>query len=136
MRSVLQESQFTPFGLWIRQYLRDSRDGLSVTNLDYVFEDFNNKKIMLVEEKQSCGKMHKAQLLTFNVIDYALYMRAEKFGYDYWGFYLLQFPKDCTMPGPGMRLNDLVVSTEQLVAHLNFEKRFCEPINFPWRNAA
>jgi hypothetical protein len=69
MRSVLQESQFTPFGLWVQQYLRPSGDGLSITNLDYILEDYKRKKIMLLEEKQSNGTIHHAQRLTFKIVD-------------------------------------------------------------------
>lgn len=87
MRSVNDSSQFTPFGLWIREYLRPSSDGFSVTNLDYVFEDYKNKKIMLVEEKQSGGVLHKSQMLTFDVLDRHLSLVSKRVEYDYWGFF-------------------------------------------------
>lgn len=128
MRSVMQEAQFTPFGLWIRQYLRDSRDGLSVTNLDYILEDFKRKKLMLLEEKQSGGVIHNAQRLTFAVIDRCAFVMAPRWQYEYWGFYILTFPSGASMPGPGMMLNNKVITTEQLQEHLNFQKRFCDPL--------
>lgn len=141
MRSVLNESQFTPFGLWVRQYLRDSSrkpvvGGMSITNLDYVLEDFLNKKIMLLEEKQSGGQLHTSQRLTFRVIDYALEQIAAVCGYEYWGFYVLQFPPNCTMPGPGMTLNGKIVSVDDLVAHLNFERKFCDPLKIVYNKVA
>jgi hypothetical protein len=126
MRSVLNSEQFTPFGLWIRQYLRKSGNGLSVTNLDYVFEDFHNKKIMLVEEKQSGGDLHKAQRFTFRAVDQCLRQAAPQSGYEYWGFYIVQLPSGCDMVGPGVRLNGMEVTVEQLVKHLNFETKICD----------
>jgi len=136
MRDVIQADQFTPFGIWIRQYLRDSKTGLTVTNLDYIFEDYKAKKIMLVEEKQNGGRLHTGQMLTFKVLDYALTKMAEAgdHDYDYWGFYTLKFPKGCSMPGPGMTLNDNLITGEQLTDHLNFKNKFCEPLKFKWKS--
>lgn len=128
MRSVLQEAQFTPFGLWIRQYLRSSSDGLSVTNLDYIVEDFRRKKLMLLEEKQSNGMLHNAQRLTFAVLDRCLSVMAPRWEYEYWGFYVLKFPSGANMPGPGMTINGKLITTEQLQSHLNFQQQFCEPL--------
>ena len=133
MRSVLNQDQFTPFGLWIRQYLPKSEDGISVTNLDYIIEDFRNKKIMLLEEKSNGGKLHRAQCLTFEVLDRVLFHNAPKLGYEYWGMFILQFPHGCDMPGPGMKLNDMVISAEKLQAHLSFKDKAVEPFRFKWR---
>ena len=128
MRSVLNQDQFTPFGLWIRQHLNGSHR-LSVTNLDYILEDFKEKKIQLFEEKTNGGVGHKAQLLTFEAIDWCLRRAAAHRDYDYWGFFILQFPKGVTMPGPGMTLNDHPVTCEELVRHMNFEQRACDPFD-------
>lgn len=133
MRSVINADQFTPFGLWLREHCRDSGNGLSITNLDYVIEDFRAKKIMLFEEKQNGGSLAKAQTLTFEVIDYVLASVVTKRGYQYWGFYTLTFPPKVTMPGPGMKLNGKIITCEQLVAHINFELQFCKPHEFAWR---
>lgn len=129
MRSVMSEDQFTPFGLWIRQYLKKSNEGLSITNLDYVLEDFKQKKIMLLEEKQNSGHLGIAQGKTFYVVDLCLRKIATNLNYDYWGFYLLQFGYGKTMPGPGMKLNEKLITVEELVDHLNFHKKICEGIN-------
>jgi len=129
MRAVGDKNQFTPFGIWIREYLRSSGDGLAVTNLDYVIEDFKNKKIMLLEEKQSGGTLHPAQRLTFKVIDAWLRSSCPASGYDYWGFYVLKFPCGATMPGPGMTLNGAPITCEQLKAHCDFTKKACESLN-------
>lgn len=129
MRKANNKEQFTPFGLWLQEYVRND---LSITNLDFVLEDYKNKKIMLFEEKQCLGKMHRAQMLTFNVLDYALFKMSEKWSYDYWGFFLLVLPRGATMPGPGMTLNGLQITSEQLQDHLNFNVKFCNGYQFPW----
>ena len=129
MRTANNKNLFTPFSLWLQEYVRQD---LSITNLDFVIEDYKNKKIMLLEEKQCNGKMNKAQLLTFEVLDYALFKMSEKHNYEYWGFYELKFPKNATMPGPGMTLNGSLITTEQLAMHLSFEERFCEGHQFSW----
>lgn len=134
MRHVGDESQFTPLGMWVRQYLRDSSDGLSVTNLDFIIEDFKHKKIQLLEEKQQGGNLHRGQLLTFNVLDQCLEKVAPRVGYEYCGFFVLQFPKGATMPGPGMKMNGQTITNEQLRDHLNFTTMFCEPFQLPWRS--
>jgi hypothetical protein len=133
MRSAIHKDQFTPFGLWLQQYLRQSGDGLSITNLDYVIEDFKHKRIMLLEEKQNNGGVGRAQLLTFNVLDRALTAMSERNGYEYWGFFVVKFPRGADMPGPGMTINDHLVGADELQRHLNFEEKFCEGLVMPWR---
>jgi hypothetical protein len=113
--------------MWVRQYCRPSGEGLSVTNLDYVFEDFRHKRLMLVEEKQNGGHLVRGQAETFAVLDGAFCRVAPELGYTYAGLYVLQFPRGATMPGPGMTLNNRRITAEELQAHLNFASRFCEP---------
>ena len=129
MRTANNKNLFTPFGLWLQEYVRQD---ISITNLDFVLEDYKNKKIMLLEEKQCAGKIGHAQLLTFRVLDYALFCRAAKFGYDYWGFFILRFPESATMPGPGMTLNGNVITSEQLSEHLSFHNKFCDGYFMDW----
>lgn len=128
MRSVNIQDQFTPFGLWVREYCRDSKDGLCLSNLDYVFEDWKTKKLLLLEEKQSGGKLADGQARTFHVLDAMFRHTASDFGYEYWGFFVLQFAKGKTHPGPGMTLNGKEITCEQLVEHLNFKTKFCESL--------
>jgi hypothetical protein len=125
-RSVFNRSQFTPFGLWVRQYCRDSNTGLSVTNLDYVFEDFRKKRIMILEEKQNGGMLGYGQRLTFQIVHQGLQSANWNPVYEYWGVYVLQFPAGCDMPGPGMLLNNRLITSEQLCDHCNFKQKFCD----------
>lgn len=126
MRKPQRKEDFTPFGLWIPENCKSSRDGLSVSNLDYVFEDFKKKRLMLVEEKRYNGALYHAQRLTFKVLDKMLRQVARSHGYDYWGFYLVVLAKE--LPEDGVRLNGNPVSVDQLIKHLNFEVKACDPM--------
>jgi hypothetical protein len=129
MRNAKNREQFTPFSLWLQEYCRDD---LSITNLDFVIEDYKNKKIMLLEEKQYGGKLHHAQCLTFDVVDQACTYAAKKQRYDYWGFFLLQMPEKASMPGPGILLNGISITVEQLQGHINFTAKAAPRYKFPW----
>ena len=97
-----------------------------MTNLDYIFEDFYNRRLMLVEEKQNGGALWPAQRMTFRVLDQMLSSDAAKRGVDYWGFYLVRMPTGCTMIGPGVTLNNQAVTVEALRDHLNFKHKVCD----------
>jgi len=125
MRHANDKSQFTPFGIWLQEYIRKD---MSITNLDYVVEDYKNKKIMLLEEKQNAGVLHTAQRLTFGVLHKCLKRAASDSGYEYWGFFVLRFPNGASMPGPGMTLNDKIITSEDLRDHLDFKTKFCESL--------
>lgn len=133
MRRAIDKNAFTPFGLWLQEYVNNK---FSVTNLDFVIEDYRGKRLQLIEEKQSGGRLHNAQLLTFAVLDEVLLQRCAEQGYDYWGFFLLVFPSGATMPGPGMTLNGKRITCEELQAHCNFEHLACESYQFEHRRQA
>ena len=126
MRRVGSPDQITPFGFWIREFGLPANQ-CSVTNLDYVIEDYRAKRIMLLEEKQQGGTLKYAQKETFRIVDDAMRRSARVQGYTYWGLYIIRFPQGITMPGPGMTLNERPISGEELQAHIRFERRFCEP---------
>jgi hypothetical protein len=130
MRTAKNREQFTPFSLWLQEY---GRCDLSITNLDFVIEDYKAKKLMLLEEKQYEGRLHHAQCLTFDILDYTCTHAAERRGYDYWGFYLLQMPANASMVGPGILLNGREITVEALRDHINFKAKAAPPYIFPWR---
>lgn len=123
MRRANNKEQFTPFGIWLQEYCRND---ISITNLDFVVEDFKAKKIMLLEEKQCGGRLHHAQTLTFDVLDYACEVGARHRGYEYWGFFVLRLLQGASMPGPGMTLNNIPISSEELKNHIDFKQKFCD----------
>ena len=116
----------TSVSRFIRQYAKASEGGLCVTNLDFVIEDFKQRKLMLLEEKTRNGTLGFGQRKTFQLLDGFLKSSASSVGYDYWGFYLLTLPAGCDMPGPGMLLNGEPVTVEQFTQHISFQRRFCD----------
>lgn len=130
MRRANNESQFTPLGLWIQEYLPKT---FSVTNLDYVIEAYKQEQFMLVEEKQNGSQLHTAQRMTFAVLDEHLYKRCQNTDYDYWGFYEVRLPENATFVGPGVKLNGSEVTVEQLQRHLSFQDKVVPPYQFEWR---
>jgi len=125
-RQAKDKERFSPFSRWVRKYCRDSSGGLCVTNLDFVFEDFHRRRLMLVEEKQHRGKLHAGQRRTFKELDAMVRDRAALRGYEYWGFYLLVLPG--VRPEAGMTLNGVPATSQQLVDHLNFDVCHCRPL--------
>jgi len=125
MREQRHPEYFTPFGTWIRSNLRSD---LSITNIDYMIEDYKNQRIMLLEEKQYHGAYGEGQSKTFLVLDSIIKTGAEKFGYEYWDFYTASFTK--SVPEDGVLLNNKLCSVQQFKDHCNFKKRFCEPLSW------
>lgn len=130
MRRANDKSQFTPLGLWIQEYVPQA---FSVTNLDYVIEAYNQERFMLVEEKQNGSRLHTAQRMTFAVLDEYLAERCRDGEYEYWGFYEVRLAEDTTFVGPGMKLNGIDITVEQLQRHLSFQDRVVPPYQFEWR---
>jgi len=126
------ENKFTPFSKWIRTHCKDPKYGLVVTNLDYVFNDYKQKKVMLIEEKQYGGCLHYGQKEVIRLLNSVLEKTSSALGYEYWGFYLLQFNGDG--PETGMKLNGVAISEDDLIAHLNFERKFCKSYQWTARN--
>lgn len=97
-----------------------------MTNLDYVIEDYKARKIQLLEEKQNNGRLGNGQALTFKALDGMISRYAYEMEYEYWGFFVLCFPRGATMPGPGMMLNHKPINMEQLRDHIDFRHKFCD----------
>lgn len=119
-RKLKDRSRFTPLSRWIDDYCRND---IVVSNLDFLVHDYTKKQIMMIEEKQFNGDMGVGQRLLFQVLDKLLAESTSLQGYSYVGFYLLRMPGES--PGPGMRLNGEVISSEQLKKHIDFESIFC-----------
>jgi hypothetical protein len=93
-RQAFDTTRMTPFALWIRANCRDSRNGLSVTNIDFEVEDFRDRRhrrTMIIEEKMHMGLLAHGQARHFKRLDRASRLLAAEQNYDHWGFYLVQF---------------------------------------------
>lgn len=91
-------------------------------------------RVLFLEEKTNGGVVHEGQKNVFRMLSGLLEGRHGEDIYfggwgfkrlDYWGFYVLSFPKGIDMPGPGMLLNGKAVTCEQLQRHLSFEEKIC-----------
>jgi len=130
MRGVGDPDQITPLGHWIRQYGLEK--GCSVTNLDYIVEDYDRKKVLLIEEKQRAGKLHPAQKLTMSLVDHCMRQNMKALGYDYWGFFLVVLPEHATLVGPGLTINGVVSTVEDLRALIRFDRMCVKPMDLSW----
>lgn len=133
-RAAIHESEFTPFGLWIKEYLDPC---MTVTNIDYFLFKIKGDNVyaMLLEEKTNNGRMTDSQLMALRFISNQLteesgklydFQRWGKKTINYWGFYMLKFVKGATMPGPGMTMNGKEINIDELKKHMDFETKFCE----------
>jgi len=122
MRGVGNADEFTPLGLFMREHCRSSDIGLSIINIDYMVLDFRNNRLMIIEEKRRGAGLHIGQGLALQFLDDLISAGAPLQSVEYWGWYVLQFPEGKHFPGPGMRLNNVPITVEELVAHVNFER--------------
>lgn len=127
-RPANDPTQFSALSLWIRPNCQPSKHGLCVTNLDFVVEHFKRKKLMLVEEKRYGGSLAEGQEKTFALLDQIIKQGVSKTGYQYWGFYLIQFSGEGPEDSEEIRINGKLADQMDLRQHMDFAKRFCEPM--------
>jgi hypothetical protein len=125
-RAANDIARFTPFSRWVRKYCKDSKKGLSLTNLDFIMVEYKQKKVFMLEEKQYMSDLKTGQRIIFQLVDGVFREHFQRIGYDYWGFFLIQLPKE--RPEEGMKLNYKEITSEQLKQHIDFEKKFCESL--------
>jgi len=106
---VTRDAQFTDkmtkFSLWIRANCRDSKTGLSLTNLDFVVTDYKKKTIVLLEEKTHMGDIHYGQQQIVGVLVKALENYEKVSDWKFKGFYLVQFLGDGPEEGKPLFIN-------------------------------
>jgi hypothetical protein len=133
-RAAIHKDEFTPFGLWLKEYVEPC---MTITNIDYFLLKITKDTAlaMLVEEKTNAGRLTDSQRMALRFLHQQLTINDktiydfEKWGkkeINYWGFYILRFKLGATMPGPGMTLNNNLISMAELAAHLSFENKFCD----------
>jgi hypothetical protein len=126
MRGVGNRDEFTPLGLFMREHCRDV--GLTITNIDYMVHDYQRNRVMLIEEKRRGAKLGYGQSKTLQFLDELITrgVRLMRQPVEYWGIYVLQFPEGKHFPGPGMLLNNIPITVEQYVEHVNFNIKHCD----------
>lgn len=105
----------TNFGKWLRSNDQlDSSNGYTATDIDYVWNDYQSNKFMLVEEKCNNSTSSFPQSQTFKMLDKNINSN------NYYGFHLLQFEN--TSPTDGdIYLDTRKITEGQLVKFFQFE---------------
>lgn len=129
MRQISHPRAFTPFGTFMHQYCDPSETGLIVNNVDYIIHNYIKRRIMIFEEKMFGERVRYAQSETLKQMDAMLRAGATPAQMHYEGIFVLTLPEGCTYPGPGMKLNGILITVEQLVEHINFAIMAAPPIN-------
>jgi hypothetical protein len=91
----LRKTEYTDlwFKDWCRENLTDSRDGLNISDIDLILQNWKTKNVMILEIKCFMQTMTKPQWWIYRQIDYAL-KQTNFIGYNYKGVYLLRFRSD------------------------------------------
>jgi len=119
-----ESSKMTPFSRWIRNECKDSKDGLIVSDIDYILMDYKLKKIKILEEKTSgATQVVFPQTRIMNLVKSAIrkYVGEEMEGWVYEGFFVVSFDKWCPLDSKDIRISGLKVTPDQLRRFINFE---------------
>lgn len=123
MNPIRNPRKFTPLGIFMHEYCKKSNAGHMVMNYDYLVYDYKLKRVMVLEEKCGDERMGDGQFLSLRMVDDIHRFGSTPAGMDYWGVFTVRLPAGCTHVGPGVTLNGVSVTVEQLVRHLNFTER-------------
>lgn len=127
------DDKSTEFGLWLREQpeLDSRRFTFDAENLDYIWHDYANGKIMLIEEKRYGAQPSYAQQDTHGIVDQALTFACEWGLFkrlnprrpreiQYYGYHVIRFER--TSPEDGwIEVDGVRVTPEQLTRFLRFE---------------
>lgn len=105
----------TPFSHWLRQreFPLDSTR-ISNHDLDYVWHNYREHWLILIEEKRACAEQTWAQKQTHGVLDKMLRMTAYR-DCEYRGYYLIQFEKTTPDDSRWMLINGNAASKGDLL---------------------
>lgn len=129
MRQINNPRRFTPLGIFMHEYCDPSETGLLIMNVDYLIHNYKTRQIMILEEKVGNEQVSYAQNAQLTQMDEVYRCGASPARVNYWGIFILRLPQSCTHVGPGIRLNGVPITVEQLVRHINFIEPAAPPIN-------
>jgi len=120
IRQEMTGERSLEFSRWIRSNLPDSDTGYFVTNLDWIFHNYKNRILLMVEEKTHGGKIRYGQAKLFNdIVAPALQDWCWKNNYVWLGFHCLVFEN--TNPSDGkIYWDDELITEETLRERLSF----------------
>ncbi len=114
---------------WIRTTLKAPEYGMVVTDFDFIFFEYNLKRLRLLEVKTFNAKVKKWQLEIFRIIDFALknMNKLDEIGdFKYDGLYILTLDTSSPKTAGKMNINGIEISYNNLIKFLNFEKEFAD----------
>ena len=117
------------FSRWLRANLRDSRDGLTITDLDWVLYDYKRGLLMLVEVKTKGAPLRGAQERIYNLLDSALsiaspIIRVENGGkLQYLGYHHLELSGTTPDNSIQTKWNGKLISKTMLMNLLNMDQQ-------------
>ena len=107
------------FSTWVRTNLPDSSTGFLVSDLDFILQNYNTKKIMLIEIKTHGCPLKTWQSKLFNQIDKWLKNGVDN-DWQYYGFHVITFEN--TFFNDGKTYLDGVEKTEnEIKKFLSFD---------------
>jgi len=127
MTNLKYKSLFSPHRNWINEQnvpnLLSSSDGYICSDVDLVWANRNNQKIMLLEEKCKMAEPSNSQSKLLKFVDNALKQSPK-----YYGLHLVQFEKERPDDGGKIFLDGEEITKEEYLKFLQFkaDKRFYE----------
>lgn len=121
-RSLEHVNAGTPFGSWMRQNLKDSKLGLSISDIDttvYVMWDYKNKVLYLLEEKAYGDTIHAGQSFLFGVLSPVLSHGCKAMGITFNGLHVLRMQNRSPDDSEWIQLDGCKVTATELANRLN-----------------
>jgi hypothetical protein len=90
---MVQYKKDVTFNNWVRNNCKPSKDGLNISDIDFVVEEYKKKKMMIIEVKTFGKKdIHYGQKHIYSVLNSAM---KHSYPNNYTGCYLLVFSDNC-----------------------------------------
>lgn len=125
-RQLEHVSAGTPCGLWFRQRLKDSNDGLCIIDIDqiiYLIWDWQLNRLMLLEEKARADTIHSGQGRALGLLTKMLAHGAKPCNIDYWGLHVLRMENTRPDNSKWLTLDGNKIAEDRLIRVLNFEEK-------------
>lgn len=118
----MSSNKHDDFSQWIQMVLKPSTEGLIVSDIDYIFCDYKQRRIKMVEVKTFGKKeMPFAQKQIYKIIHEALKKGKLYDGFKYDGSYLICLSNSNPYNSEDITVNGKVVTVEYLESLLNFD---------------
>jgi hypothetical protein len=113
---------------WMRKSLKKSRLGLNISDIDTVLDEYNQKKIMLIEFKTHGKDITWAQRQTFGRLNKIMKAGSSVINYEYRGFFVIRLSGECPETSEEIYIRDVsvingdyLITKEELTKFMNFE---------------